>query len=315
MSVPLKATSSSGSRKKDSEQVERGKGSDDKLLVGDAEMWDANSVAIFCVRAVSSAVRRACELGELATEVVATRETGYREWDPEVILIDRELENLYVQALQETNWQITLLSEELQRVELPGKSEPIYAVCDPFDGSALYRRKIKAFWFTALALYDFQGNPLASSVGDIVARRIEFVLPEGAFSAPLGNIEHRQPLRPNKTKSLKDAYLASYLMKPHFIYPTVERYKPLLSAVKFVLPNGGPCGFADVASGRCDVYFAVQQPMIEVFAGLPIALAAGCIVTDFDGNSVKFDPDINKRFDILCSCTEELHQQVLKMLR
>ncbi|MCX7642783.1 MAG: hypothetical protein N2116_03095 [Armatimonadetes bacterium] len=272
------------------------------------------SAANFCIRAVASAVRRACELGEQATEVVATREAGYRDWDPEVIRIDRELENLYVQALQETGWRITLLSEELQRVELPGKGEPIYAVCDPFDGSALYRRKIKAFWFTALAIYDFQGNSISAAVGDIVSRRIEFATPEGAFVASLGNTEHRQPLRPNKTKSLKDAYLASYLMKPHFIYPTVERYKPLFSAVKFVLPNGGPCGFADVASGRCDVYFAVQQPMIEVFAGLPIALAAGCIVTDFDGNSVKFEPDINKRFSVVCSCTEELHRQVLKML-
>ncbi len=274
-----------------------------------------NSVAIFCVRAVASAVRRACELGEIATEVVATREAGYREWDPEVIRIDRDLENLYVQALQETGWRITLLSEELQKVELPGTGEPIYAVCDPFDGSALYRRKIRAFWFTALAFYDSQGKPLASAVGDIVARRIEFAMQEGAFVASLGNTEHRKPLCPNKTKSLKDAYLATYLMKPHFIYPTVERYKPLLSAVKFVLPNGGPCGFADVASGRCDVYFAVQQPMIEVFAGLPIALAAGCVVTDFDGNPVKFDPDINRRYDLVCSCTEELHEQVLKMLR
>ena len=276
---------------------------------------DVEALATFCVRAVASAVRRALELGELATEVVATREAGYREWDPEVIRIDRELENLYVQALQESGWRVTLLSEELQKVELPGAGEPIYAICDPFDGSALYRRKIKAFWFTALALYDLQGSPLACAVGDIVAKRVEFATREGAFAAPLGNTEHRQTLKPNKTKSLKDAYLATYLMKPHFIYPTVERYKPLLSSVKFVLPNGGPCGFADVASGRCDVYLAARQPMIEVFAGLPIALASGCTVTDFDGNLVKFDPDINCRYDIVCSCTEELHRQVLEMLR
>ncbi len=272
-------------------------------------------MASFCVRAVSSAIRRANELGEIATEVVAIRKAGYRDWDPEVIRIDRELENGYVQALEETGWKITLLSEELQRVELQGSGKPLYAVCDPFDGSALYRRKIKTFWFTALALYDFQCTPIVAAIGDIVSKRVEFSTHEGAFVASLGNIEHRQLLRPNKTKSLKEAYLATYLMKPHFIYPTVERYKALLSSVKFVLPNGGPCGFADVASGRCDVYFAVQQPMIEVFAGLPVALASGCIVTDFNGNPVKFDPDINRRYDLVCSCTEELHQKVLEMLK
>jgi len=275
---------------------------------------DLKTLVTFVARAVSAATRKAVELGEAATEVVATREEGYREWDPEVIRIDRELENTYVQALQETGWRITLLSEELQRVELPGEGEPLFAVCDPFDGSALYRRRIRAFWFTALALYDGQGNPLTAAIGDPLARRIEFASPEGAFVAPLGNLEHKRPLQPNRVTNLRDAYLATYLMKPHFLYPTVEQFKPLFSVVKFVLPNGGPCGFADVVSGRCDIYLAVQQPMIEVFAGLPLALAAGCIVTDFAGNPVPFDADINRRYDLVCCATPELHEQVLTLL-
>lgn len=251
----------------------------------------------------------------MATEVVEMREAGYRDWDPEVIRIDRELEGHYVQGLRETGKHIIVLSEELKRAELKGEGDPVYAVCDPFDGSALYRRRIKAFWFTALALYDLHGNPLAAAVGDVLSRKVEFSTPEGSFVAPIDDLEHRQPLRPNGTKELREAYLATYLMKPHFIYPTVERYKGLLSAVKFVLPNGGPCGFADVASGRCDVYLAVQQPMIEVFAGLPVALKAGCIATDFKGNPVIFKPDINLRCDVVCSCTHELHQQVLGLLK
>lgn len=276
---------------------------------------NAQTVAQFVIRAVVAAMRRARQLGEAATEVVATRQAGYREWDPEVIRIDRELENAYVQALQQTGWRLTLLSEELQQVELPGGGEPLFAVCDPFDGSALYRRRIRAFWFTALSLYDADGNPLAAAVGDPLNNLIEFSTQDGAFVASVGNLDRRLPLRPNTTKTLKDAYLASYLMKPHFLYPTVERYKPLLSQVKFVLPNGGPCGFADVASGRCDIYLAVQQPMIEVFAGLPIALKAGCIVTDFAGNPVPFDPDINRRYDVVCTCTPTLHEQVLNVIK
>ncbi len=276
---------------------------------------EQSDLDLFVARTVASVVRHAYELGETATDVVATREPGYREWDPEVIRIDRELETAYLQALQATNWHITVLSEELQRVELPGTGQLLFAVCDPFDGSALYRRRIRAFWFTALALYDERGTPLAAAIGDILARRVEFTMGNQAFAASVGNLEHKRPLQPNRTMQVRDAYLATYLMKPHFLYPTVERYKPLLSAVKFVLPNGGPCGFADVAAGRCDVYLAVQQPMIEVFAGLPLALASGCIVTDFDGNPVTFDPDINRRYDVLCSCTQELHEQVLALLR
>ncbi len=276
---------------------------------------DASLAANFVTQAVAKAVQRARELGELATDVVEVRAKGYREWDPEVIRIDREIESLYVRSLQETGLNIVILSEELQRLEISGGGEQIYAVCDPFDGSALYRRRIRAFWFTALAFYDGTGSPLAAAVGDIIAGKVEFSSPEGSFVAPVENLEQKSPLRPNKTTKLSDAYLATYLMKPHFLYPTVERFKPLFSAVKFILPNGGPCGFADVASGRCDIYLAVQQPMIEVFTGLPVALSAGCIVTDFEGNSVSFDPDINRRYDLVCSCTEELHQQVLALLK
>lgn len=268
----------------------------------------------FVVHTVAKAVQKAQRLGETATDVVEVRGAGYREWDPEVIRIDKELEKHYVRALEGVGRGIVVLSEELQREEIQGEGKPVYAVCDPFDGSALYRRRIKAFWFTALAIYDVQGSPLAAAVGDILAGKVEFFTPQGAFVAPIDNLEHRRPLRPNVTKELKEAYLATYLMKPHFLYPTVESYKGLLSAVKFVLPNGGPCGFADVASGRCDVYLAVQQPMIEIFAGLPIALGAGCVVTDFNGNPLTFDPDINRRYDVVCSCTEELHQQVLTVL-
>ena len=276
---------------------------------------DALFATNFITQAVAKAVRRAQELGELATDVVEVRAKGYREWDPEVIRIDRELESLYVRSLQETGLSIVILSEELQRLEVSGEGEQVYAVCDPFDGSALYRRRIRAFWFTALALYDDAGSPLSAAVGDIIAGKVEFSSPDGSFVASVENLEQKLPLRPNKTTKLSDAYLATYLMKPHFLYPTVERFKPLFSAVKFILPNGGPCGFADVASGRCDIYLAVQQPMIEVFAGLPVALSAGCVVTDFEGNPVAFDPDINRRYDLVCSCTEELHQQVLTVLK
>lgn len=276
---------------------------------------DAFTATDFVTQTVAKAVWRAHELGELATDVVEKRAKGYRDWDQEVIRIDKELESIYVQALQELGQNIVILSEELQRMEVLGEGEQVYAVCDPFDGSALYRRRIRAFWFTALALYDTQGLPLASAVGDVLAGKIEFSSLKGSFVAPFENLEQILPLCPNKTTELRDAYLATYLMKPHFLYPTVERFKPLFSAVKFVLPNGGPCGFADVASGRCDIYLAVQQPMIEVFAGLPIALSVGCMVTDFKGNPVVFHPDINRRYDLVCSCTEELHQQVLTGLK
>ena len=80
---------------------------------------------------------------------------------------------------------------------------------------------------------------------------------------------------------------------------------------KFFLPNGGPNGFVDVAEGKIDVYFAMQQPYVDVFSGIYVAMQAGAVVTDFDGKEVRCGHDAQTLHDVVASTNATLHEKAL----
>jgi len=277
----------------------------------------------FGIETVREAILKIRSLAGQATEVVERRAEGYREFDPEVIRVDKVAEELVVERLRASGMRATLLSEEAGRLEIaPAKAssafpEPAYVICDPFDGSYLYRRQIPTFWFTSLSIYSQQGEPLASVVGDVINGEIDFANEEAAFSCRLvgENLAGFRRLAPSTETELGKAYLEAYLMKPHRLCPDVPRLSSLFEKVLFILPNGGPAGWADVAKGRVDLYLAVAEACTEVFTGLPIAQKAGAVVSTWKGEPVAFDADINKTYSILCSANPTLHEQALAVLK
>jgi len=272
--------------------------------------WTALSL-----RAVSASLRAIRAAGAQGTEVVERRQAGYRAFDPEVIAVDRLTEAELLRVLRESGYGGTVISEEAGVLKLEGAPgrESAYFVIDPFDGSKLYRRQIRAFWYTCLGVYGSDGSALAAAVADVIDGSVEFCNQEASFRARLADdhVEQAQRLEARATDELKDAYLETYLMSPDFLYPASHRFQPLLRKVKMILPNGGPCGFADVAAGRVDAYLGITEAAIDVFPGLPIAERAGCLVTDFSGQPVAFSPDIERQYALLCSCSRRLHEQVL----
>jgi fructose-1,6-bisphosphatase/inositol monophosphatase family enzyme len=250
--------------------------------------------------------------------VVAGRADGYRPFDPDVIAVDTAAERAVIRALREHAVHGTLLSEEAGRRPLaprgrPG-GEPVYAVCDPFDGSLLYRRGIRALWFTALGLYGEDGTPRAAGVIDHVTGELVLATPAGAVRrARLG--ARPIALRPRPTARLDGAFFEAYLMKPAFLYPTATALRPLLERGLGILPNGGPAGFVDVAAGRVDVYLAWQEALTEVFSAVYVAERAGCVVTGWDGAPIRFRPDIHALHSLVCSANPRLHAEVLRALR
>ena len=277
----------------------------------------------FGLQTINDSIEMINRMGGRGVEVVDTRTGDYRHWDPETLKVDREAENLFLDRLRRSGVRATVLSEEAGTLEIaggspaPGLDEEVVFISDPFDGSLLYKRRIPAFWFTTLAIYSPEGQVKCAVVGDCAARAVDFCDEARAYTAGLagGQLVDLKELRPNDTTELKSAFLETYLMKPHYMYPAVKTFEGLFGAVKFVLPNGGPSGFSDVASGRVDVYFANKQPLVDVFTGLAIAEKAGCVISDFDGRPVPFTVDINARFNVICSANQTLHEKVLEKVR
>lgn len=270
--------------------------------------------AAFALAAAQGSMEKILCLGEEGRQVVATRDGGYRHFDPETIGVDSVAEGYFLQRLKDSDFGAVVISEEAGRLTFTSGKEKVFAVSDPFDGSLLYKRGVPAFWYTTLALYSEGGEPLAAAVCDVPHQTVDFANQERAFGARFheGKLVGVAKLSPVETELIEDAILETYMMKVPRMYPASQIWKPLLSQVKFILPNGGPAGYADVAKGSVDIYLALEEAHIENFSALPIAWKAGAVVTDFDGDPVKFEDKKDKRYFILCTANESLHEKVLK---
>ena len=260
-------------------------------------------------------------------ETVEKRLGEFKSWDPEVFKVDKDAENSYRARLEERGGPAVLLSEEVERLEINprAKGDLLYAVCDPFDGSYLFKRGIPDFWYSSLAFFGSDTKPRTCAVGDAVNRVIAFANEKGAFLGTLGgggfnhrfqlNAEYRKHMGRKEIGSLEEASIESYAMKPKkYLLPLVDEFRLLMEPFKFFLPNGGPYGFVDVAEGKIDVYFARKQPFVDVFSGIFIAEQAGAIVTDFEGKSVRFVDNVKSVFDVVASTSEAVHKKVLERI-
>jgi len=299
-------------------------------------MFDISTASPWIKLALELGGEAARRVGELAqqkgAEVVDKRDEtsgSYRYWDPETLRIDKELEDFFIGQLAERGIDAVVLSEEVGSKKIEPRcapevelDRPIYFVSDPFDGSLLYKRNIPAFWYSALAIYTRPpkaelAEPLAAVVVDCSGGEVSFCDVHHSYLGRFGaeGVKNAELVKPNQTDKLSDAFLETYLMKPHYLYPAVEQFKFLFRELKFILPNGGPSGFCDVASGKVDVYFAHKQPHTDIFPGIAIAERAGCLVTTFEGLQVSFSEKVENRYNIICSANETLHDKVLELMK
>ena len=301
-----------------------------KLFEKRSQNWKAEgeltAFNLACVAEALDTVKR-LSAANIGWEIVEKRMGDYKNWDPDILKVDKDAENGYWRRLEERKTPFLFLSEEAGTVEInagaAGKKQ--HVVCDPFDGSYLFKHGIPAFWYSSLALFNEDLTAECCAVGDCFPQVIAWANKTGAYIADLSgeNLEHKVRLnkaycekmgRPDVTK-MEGASIESYVMKPaKFLMPLVDEYRDLLAPFKFINPNGGPYGFVDVAEGKIDCYFARRQPFVDVFSGIYIAQQAGAVVTDFDGNEVKFVPDEETVWDVVASTNKTLHDKILQSI-
>ncbi len=302
----------------------------DEIFAKRLKNWKSEGkLTAFNLACVAEALDTVKKLSDqnIGGETVEKRLGEYKSWDPDILKVDKDVENGYWKRLEESGTPFTFLSEEAGEVEInpEAKAKKHFVVCDPFDGSYLFKHGIPAFWYSSLAFFDADLKPVCCAVGDCFPRVIAFANEQGSFIAELNgdHLLHRVKLdkqyresmgRPDVTK-MAGASIESYAMKPaKFLMPLVDEYRDLLKPFKFINPNGGPYGFVDVAEGKIDCYFARRQPFVDVFSGIYIAQQAGAVVTDFEGNDVEFVADEETVWDVVATTNQTLHEQVLSAI-
>lgn len=289
-----------------------------------------SELTAFNVAAVAEAMDSVRSLAgtKAGLETIQTREGDWKSWDPDVYGVDEATEGGYIKRLKELGQPIIMLSEESERVEinLDADGEPMYCVSDPFDGSWLFKRQLPLWWYSSLAFFKKDFTPASTATGDVNQDLIAFADDTGAYLVTVQgnqlvdkqqlNEDYRQALAGDPADKLGGACIESYALKPKkFLGPLLDQYGDLIYEFKMFYPNGGPFGFVDVATGQVDVYFASKQPYVDVFSGLDVAVKAGAVISDFDGNPFKLETDdCRTTYDVLVSRTQRIHDLVLEIL-
>jgi len=259
---------------------------------------------------------------------IQTREGDWKSWDPDIYGVDEATEGGYMTRLDALKRPIVMLSEESERVEinLDADGEPLYCVSDPFDGSWLFKRQLPLWWYTSLAFFKKNFAPISAATGDVCEQLIAYSDDQGAYLVKLDgdgftnkqrlDENYRKQLAGDAPTSLGDACIESYGVKPtKFLRPLLEKYGELIYSFKMYYPNGGPYAFVDVATGQVDVYFAVQQPFVDIFSGLEIARQSGAVISDFDGKPFALDTDdCRTTYNVITSRNQQIHDMVLEKL-
>ncbi len=303
---------------------------EDKFAQRKASLASEPELVAFNVAAVAEAMDTVWSLRgtKAGLETIQTRQGDWKSWDPDVYGVDEATEGGYIRRLQELGRPVIMLSEESDRVEinLHAPGEPLYCVSDPFDGSWLFKRRLPLWWYSSLAFFTQDFTPLSTATGDVNENLIAFADRDGAYLITSQgseltnkrqlNEEYRRELAGDPPADLDGACIESYGLKPKkFLKPLLEQYGDLIYAFKMYYPNGGPFGFVDVATGQVDVYFAAQQPYVDVFSGLEVAVKSGAVVTDFEGSPFRLATDnCRTQYNVIASRTRRIHDLVLEKL-
>ena len=119
---------------------------------------EEGELSAFNLACVAEALDIIAELNEqnVGGETVEVRVGEYKSWDPEIIKVDKDCEDKFIERLTQRGTPAVVLSEEIGRKEVNADAAgaKTYCVCDPFDGSYLFKRGIPDFWYSSQAFFN-----------------------------------------------------------------------------------------------------------------------------------------------------------------
>lgn len=269
------------------------------------------------------------ETEELGAEIRQATPEILRQAVPQVLDIAGKIEHYFKEQLAERGLDTIMIGKELGTFRVQPRcapevefDRPIYFISDPFPGVLLLNRDTPPFWHIALSVFTRPKKaelvePLASIVLDCLTKKIFFCDTHHSYESQITsqfNLGEVLEIKPNSTNNLASALLETYQINPQQTHPTIARFRQYLRGIKVILPNGSASGFCDVASGKADIYLAMNQSPSDIFPGLTIADKARCRISTFEGLPVKFYEKSAVLYNVACTANEALHSKVMQLL-
>lgn len=214
--------------------------------------------------------------------------------------IDKVAEKAYLDNLPE---DVTVISEESE----PRSGEDIIVVLDPICASVLAKRGSKYF-STGISVYSKKLEPICEAIGNFETGDIYYADKNGAFKN--GNKIHAA-----RTKKINDSTIINF--ESHKISERLGIINTELfrKAPNVFCPGSVKISLGLLSEGVIDGYVCASKvyPSTELI-GIFLVEKAGGVASDMKGNPIEIYPDLKHRTSLLCSCTKELHESILKMI-
>ncbi len=241
-----------------------------------------------------------------------------REKDPEdeTRKIDIIAEQEYIIGLENNvGVPYLLLTEESGEIEV-GKSNPdLMVFVDPLDGTDLAIRRIP-LCATSICFYSKTlGEFLASVVGDIFTGIIYYASKSQSGAYIEGNDYGPIRIFPSRVKSLSEAFIANFAIKPQRLVSLGEQRNLILKSLR-IFNNGGPLEICRVASGDTDALVEFNKGFAgyDLYSGAFILSKAGGVCNRLDGKPLEVSEDVNYRQKFIAACNGELFSSIKEVL-
>ncbi|MCX6818488.1 MAG: hypothetical protein NT129_00630 [Candidatus Aenigmarchaeota archaeon] len=214
--------------------------------------------------------------------------------------IDKVAEKVYLDNLPEN---VTVVSEESE----PKLGSDVIVFLDPVCGSILAKRGSKHFT-TGIAIYSKQLEPICEAIGIFETGDIYYADSSGSY-------KNGKKIHVSNKKKIDDSTIINF--ESHSIKNRLEIIKIDLfkKAPHVFCPGADKLSVSMLSEGIIDGYVnpAKVYPSTELI-GIYLVKQAGGVVSDTKGRQIKVYPDLKHKTTLLCSCTKEMHNQLLKML-
>ncbi len=214
---------------------------------------------------------------------------------------DMASHNAVVRELERSGLSCVLYSEESKdAIKINGGDEKIQILLDPIDGTVFYLRGEIYFCGVGM-LFLVSGNPSYSFVGDIASGDLYHCDEFKSYK----NDKPLKMLRHIEGKPIIAGW-APYRLRARRLF---EGLADPIEKDYLMFNFGGLLQAAKIADGRYDAWLEVKSTSLYEMAGALIAVRAGAICSNLQGQPLEWDP--GKKQTALVSRNEKIHNDIL----
>ncbi|MEN6329673.1 MAG: bifunctional fructose-bisphosphatase/inositol-phosphate phosphatase [Methanobacteriaceae archaeon] len=229
-------------------------------------------------------------------------------------LIDMVAEKKVVNALEELEMPVFLISEEIGEVKIGQGPPEVILVVDPLDGTSNAIKKIPAYGIS-MALAPAPPNPQQfSNLQDICLGMVKNFATGDLYSGlkGVGAFLNREKIESSLIDDVTRSSVGAYIYRGD-----MNRLEPLCKTVRRMRTLGAVAiEISYVADGTYDAFVDMRDNLrvVDVAAAKIIVEESGGIVTNRHSRSLDARLGVLEKTSVVASGNEKLHENILRIL-